>query len=472
MTSLSVALKCSAQSFVLDGTALINIALNEPTGFVPISFFTCHVFPAFDCAEVTDTISINRKSVSLNVPVRCLQEGDLTVGDKRLHLLMIPGDTITVELTDATKDAKVNYRGRTSDAQLYYLHKSQQFPTSIAQQMMNAGGSTKNLIDFKTKADGLYLQEEKFWKSVINNSVGTEGEKVEPVQSLPPWFIRYENDAMRYNNAQIRMYTIGYQEFLMKIKPEIPEGYFDFLKSIPLSNESAMYGEAYKMFLLNYFNFKSGRGPGNNGHHKEFQFADEVLSEKLANFYKLSSISTWLAGSPSKVVQELDSIKFPASYQYLVDYLRKRAEAKIRALGPSDNAPNFYLEDNIDSLVSLSQFRGEVVYLSFWFAGCKPCVEEFPFENDLVKKFEGKPFKVISICTHTSKAKWLEMINTHKLQMVNLFANKAWENTLEQNYMVNAYPHYVLIGRDGTVIQNFAKRPREVSTEIEKALDQ
>ena len=99
------------------------------------------------------------------------------------------------------------------------------------------------------------------------------------------------------------------------------------------------------------------------------------------------------------------------------------------------------------------------------------CIEEFLFENELVKKFEGKPVKVINICTRTSKTKWLEMITKHKLRTVNLYANNAWQNKLEQNYVVSTYPHYVLIGPDGRILQNFAKRPREVSKEIEEALD-
>src|SRR5262245_41840555 len=122
-SSLVVALNASGQSFDLDGTAVIKLSIDLPTGDAPISFFTCHAFPVFDCAEVTDTISVDRKSVSIRVPVRSLQEGDLRVGDKRLHLLIIPGDTIAVKLTDSSKDAKVEYMGKTKDAQLYYLHK-------------------------------------------------------------------------------------------------------------------------------------------------------------------------------------------------------------------------------------------------------------------------------------------------------------------------------------------------------------
>jgi peroxiredoxin len=472
VASLIVALNASGQSFELDGSAVIRLSINHPNGFIPISYYTCHAFPVFDCAQVTDTISMNRKSVSIKVPVRSLQEGFLTVGDKHLQLLMVPGDTIDIKVNNSTKDAEIDYMGKTKDVQFYYLYKSRQFPVSVFQQMMNAAGNTTNLGDFKAKADALYLKEQNFWKSANNNTLTIEGKTVQIEQSLPPWFIRYETDAMRYNNAMNRMYAIGYQEFLLKKKPVIPVGYFDFLKSVPLNNDAAMYEGAYGMFLLNYFGFKSARGQGNFGHHKEFQLADEALSENVASFYKLSSISTSLAGSPSQVIQELDSIKLPATSQYLADYLRKKAEGKISVLSASDDAPDFFLENEIDSLVSLSQYRGEVIYLSLWFAGCKPCIEEFPFENELVKKFEGRPVKVISICTRTSKAKWQEMIKTHKLKMVNIYANKAWQSKIEQSYQVGVYPHYVLIGKNGHVIQNFAKRPREISGEIEKALGQ
>lgn len=113
-----VASKAAGQSFDLDGTAVIRLSISQPTESVPISLYICPAFPVFDCAQVTDTISIDRKSVNLIVAVRSLEEGDLTVGDKRLHLLLIPNDTIAIKLTDSTKDAKVDYSGRTKDVQL------------------------------------------------------------------------------------------------------------------------------------------------------------------------------------------------------------------------------------------------------------------------------------------------------------------------------------------------------------------
>ncbi|HMG90846.1 MAG TPA: redoxin family protein [Chryseolinea sp.] len=461
----------SAQDFSLDAISTVKISFLEGSDRVPVLVRTFHPFPAFDYYEISDSLYVDRNIIFVNCPVRTLQEGDISFGASNIHVLLIPGDTIEINLHGPSNDPTVVFAGKSMHIQNYYLKKTENFPISTLQQMMNAASNAANLVDFKLKADKLYQEQEIFWKSaLVGAPTTTAGRSYQNKQLLPEWFMRYESDAMKYQNAMLRVYAVIYQEFMLHKKNVIPEGYFDFLKSLPLSNETAMYDYAYQQFLLHYFPYKAERGPDSN-HDKEFQLATEVLSGKVADFYKLSSISTALIHSPNEVSSELDKTQFGASSQYLVDYLRKRASTKIKSLGPGDNAPNFYLEDKIDSLVSLSQFKGEVVYLSFWFAGCKPCIEEFPYENDLVKKFESKPVKVISICTRTSKTKWLQMIDTHKLKTVNLFANKGWEGMLEKNYLIGIYPHYVLVGKDGRVIENFAKRPREISGEIQSALD-
>jgi peroxiredoxin len=167
----------------------------------------------------------------------------------------------------------------------------------------------------------------------------------------------------------------------------------------------------------------------------------------------------------------LEQCSPPSYHQYLYDYLVQRAEKRYAPLAVGASAPEFYLEDPLDSLTSLGQFRDHVIYVSFWFAGCKPCIGEFPYENKLVRQFKEKPVKIISICTHTPKEKWLEMIGLHKLETVNLYANRAWQTKLEETYAISAYPHYVLIGKDGKIIDNFAKRPSQgIAEEIQAAL--
>jgi thiol-disulfide isomerase/thioredoxin len=46
---------------------------------------------------------------------------------------------------------------------------------------------------------------------------------------------------------------------------------------------------------------------------------------------------------------------------------------------------------------SLSDFKGKVVLLTYWFPGCGPCRGEFPHFENVVKKFKGKDFEYLGI---------------------------------------------------------------------------
>jgi len=47
--------------------------------------------------------------------------------------------------------------------------------------------------------------------------------------------------------------------------------------------------------------------------------------------------------------------------------------------------------------MSLAEFRGKVVLLTFSGGWCGPCVSMYPHERELVKRFEGRPFALLSV---------------------------------------------------------------------------
>ncbi len=55
------------------------------------------------------------------------------------------------------------------------------------------------------------------------------------------------------------------------------------------------------------------------------------------------------------------------------------------------DAPNFNLYNYFtNSNISLSDYKGKVVLLTYWFPGCGPCRGEFPHFENVVKKFKGR----------------------------------------------------------------------------------
>ncbi len=66
-------------------------------------------------------------------------------------------------------------------------------------------------------------------------------------------------------------------------------------------------------------------------------------------------------------------------------------------------APSFSLKGD-SGQVSLSDYKGQVVYVDFWASWCKPCRKSFPFMNSMNKKYGKRGLKVIAINMDSDKS--------------------------------------------------------------------
>jgi peroxiredoxin len=67
-------------------------------------------------------------------------------------------------------------------------------------------------------------------------------------------------------------------------------------------------------------------------------------------------------------------------------------------------APDFVLPDLDGNLVSLSSFRGNVVFLNYWATWCPPCREEFPAMLELAEAMRDRPFRMVTISQDEDRA--------------------------------------------------------------------
>lgn len=72
---------------------------------------------------------------------------------------------------------------------------------------------------------------------------------------------------------------------------------------------------------------------------------------------------------------------------------------KRGVLKVGDQAPNFQLYDLSGNAVTLSEYRGSVVFINFWATWCGPCRVEMPAMEALYKAFERKDFEILAIST-------------------------------------------------------------------------
>lgn len=119
--------------------------------------------------------------------------------------------------------------------------------------------------------------------------------------------------------------------------------------------------------------------------------------------------------------------------------------------------------------INTSAMIGKVVVINTWFVGCKPCVNEMPALNNLVKQFENKNV-VFLAPSLTSEEKIKEFLVDHS------FNYSIIANSLEYCKILKCegYPYNIVVNKKGIVTYVELGAQQDIETvlnaQIEKAL--
>jgi len=110
----------------------------------------------------------------------------------------------------------------------------------------------------------------------------------------------------------------------------------------------------------------------------------------------------------------------------------------------------FAIPDASGQLVNLADYKGQVVYLSFWASWCKPCLTNFSkyatTKDELSE--EGVAFLNVSIDKNREKA--IAASYKHDVQGTNLYGDQQI-NKLSEQFNISGLPAYFVIDKNGEV---------------------
>jgi len=112
-------------------------------------------------------------------------------------------------------------------------------------------------------------------------------------------------------------------------------------------------------------------------------------------------------------------------------------------------APDFTLEDASGKPVTLSEFRGKVVLLSFWATWCAPCRIEIPWFNELQKAYGDRDFVVLGVSLDEDGWKSVKpYLNQNRVSYPVMIGN----NDIARLYGgLNALPTTLIIDKSGRI---------------------
>ena len=136
---------------------------------------------------------------------------------------------------------------------------------------------------------------------------------------------------------------------------------------------------------------------------------------------------------------------------------------------PKEGEPaiDFNYPDIEGNEISLTSFKGKLVYVDVWATWCGPCKAEIPSLQKLETDYHGKDITFMSVSVDTDKEAWEKMVAEKELGGVQLWAD-GWSK-ITKDYAIFGIPRFLLFDAKGNVISTNAPRPS--SDEIRELLE-
>lgn len=138
----------------------------------------------------------------------------------------------------------------------------------------------------------------------------------------------------------------------------------------------------------------------------------------------------------------------------------------------SDNANrktkalDFTVTDINNKTYKLSNLKGKLVVINFWFTQCAPCVKELPELNKLVEKHKNSDivFLAVTFDEKNKIEKFLEMkafnynITPASIKMIS-------------DYKISSYPTHLIIDETGTIVYQTTGYEKNTVTNLEAKIE-
>ncbi len=99
--------------------------------------------------------------------------------------------------------------------------------------------------------------------------------------------------------------------------------------------------------------------------------------------------------------------------------------------------------------VSLSDFRGKIVFLNFWTTWCYDCRIEMPVMEKLHQKFKNKNFAMVTINLQESVSQVKQFFKDYKLTFTALLDS---DGEVGAHFRITAIPTSFILNKEGIII--------------------
>lgn len=383
----------------------------------------------------------------------------ISLGDSNQKIYLKPGGVYKISVDFLKKDssvlfsekdaninnylerAKINLRDFRYNNKVYYEWNVKEYSIGIQKidsvlsieerlffQTNNISGEDKKLLEQEAMANILSLKMSHFL--AFYNPLGTNNQNVPTILQKLEKSVTFDETLLQAHSESYLLVLKFYYQILLGKK--LKESLVD-IKTLTV--------DAY--LKLSYAEIKNYNIPI---HFKEFMLGDLLMNCLLDKISENFDIS-------------FNDFKHDFPNSKYISMINNRYNSLKNLNG--NNAFEIEGMDINNQIVKLSDFTNKIIYIDFWATWCSPCIKEFSSSIEIQKKFKGnKDIIFLFVSIDKEPTKWKSYLSNHQeLTGVHINLSESEVEKIMQAYSMNGIPRYILIDKNGKIIDANAERP-------------
>lgn len=402
--------------------------------------------------EVKTEVPLTGKTFRIEVPVQHAMVAELQHGEEVAQVYLEPGFELELKTSGKSFLKSLKYKGKGANENNCLARYTLRFEEEEEYQALpdNVKLPEKGFIEFLDyrRADQL-----------------SNFEKYASKYELTPNFQAFLQAEIDYSYAlDILNYHPMRQQMLQVLLSKPSADFYGYLFNLDLDNPENLISPSFLSFLRSYTTYFARESGYTEKSPAYFKVRYDVAEQELQGQVRLVAQAQVLKQSIQQghlkyTTQLLHNFKQKSTDHAANAYLEK-LYSENSTLVAGGLAPDLKLTTLSGEDVSISDFRGNLIYVNFWRSDCGLCHVELPHLQRLTSKLGNHRVVFLNVAVGDNEEQWRQLVQKKELQGEQTLA-KATPAEVATQFGLKEVPAYLLLDEEGRFISLKARRPSD-----------